>query len=300
MSIGRMRHSTAGKVLRNFERFLVFSGVVAVAIYASSQASARLSQAYDSWAFDQVLKGKQASIGGFIEDGWETLASRISSMGSSETKASNTLDTGPGEVLWDPGTPSQENWSPARIRAYRESLAQQAGTPIARLEIPTVGLSVMVHEGTDSWTLNRGAGHIEGTSMPDGSGTVGIAAHRDGYFRDLQNISENDSVVLTTLHGTYHYRVGKTSIVDPSDMSVLNNAGGKSLVLVTCYPFYYVGSAPKRFVVTAHLDPAKGDLGSADTLCPYGTSCRSRVCLRVRRADRRYVSYRASHAREIR
>lgn len=299
MSIGRMRRSTAGKVLRNFERFLVFSGVVAIAIYASSQASARLSQAYDRWAFDQVLKGRQASIGGFIEDGWETLVSRIFLTGSSETKASNTLA---GETLWDPGTPAQENWSPARIRAYRESLAQQAGAPLARLEIPSVGLSVMVREGTDSWTLNRGAGHIEGTSMPDGSGTVGIAAHRDGYFRDLQNISENDPIVLTTLQGTYYYRVGKTSIVDPSDMSVLNNTGGKSLVLVTCYPFYYVGSAPKRFVVTAYLDSAKGDLGFADTLQPYGngTSCRSHVCFRDRRADRRYVSYRTSHAREIR
>jgi sortase A len=109
----------------------------------------------------------------------------------------------------------------------------------------------MVVEGTTTTALRRAAGHITGTGMPGVPGNVGIAAHRDTFFRPLRNIRKNDIVTLTTGAGEYRYRVVSTRVVDPGDFSVLNPSDGEILTLVTCYPFYFVGSAPGRFVVRA-------------------------------------------------
>jgi sortase A len=122
---------------------------------------------------------------------------------------------------------------------------------VGRLEIPRVGLSVVVAEGADDATLRRAAGHIPGTALPGRSGNVGIAGHRDTLFRSLRGIEVNDMILLTTLQGEYHYRVVSTKVVDPSDVAVLNPDGGEILTLVTCYPFYFVGPAPDRFIVRA-------------------------------------------------
>jgi sortase A len=122
---------------------------------------------------------------------------------------------------------------------------------MGRLEIPRVGLSVVVAEGVDDTTLRRAAGHIPGTALPGRSGNVGIAGHRDTLFRSLRGIELNDMILLTTLEGEYRYRVVSTKIVDPSDVAVLHPDGGEILTLVTCYPFYFVGPAPDRFIVRA-------------------------------------------------
>jgi sortase A len=123
---------------------------------------------------------------------------------------------------------------------------------IGQLEIPAIDLSVMVRRGTDKWTLNRSAGHIEGTALPWEHGNFAIAGHRDGVFRPLKGISRNDLVRLTTFKGTYQYRVDKIQIVEPTDSGVLAPSQKAEITLVTCYPFYFIGDAPKRFVVTAH------------------------------------------------
>jgi sortase A len=122
---------------------------------------------------------------------------------------------------------------------------------IGRIEIQRLGLSVMVMEGTDKITLRRAVGHIAGTALPGHAGNVGIAGHRDTFFRPLRNIQRNDTISLTTLLGEYRYRVVSTKIVGPHDVAVLDASANEVLTLVTCYPFYFIGSAPERFIVRA-------------------------------------------------
>lgn len=122
---------------------------------------------------------------------------------------------------------------------------------IGRIEVQRLGVSVVVAEGTEKPTLGHAAGHIVGTGFPGEIGNIGIAAHRDTFFRPLRNIQRDDIITLTTLRGEYRYRVVSTKIVDPYDIAVLNSDGTEILTLVTCYPFYFVGSAPNRFIVRA-------------------------------------------------
>jgi sortase A len=127
------------------------------------------------------------------------------------------------------------------------------GTWLARLEAPSVQMSATVLEGTDDGTLARGAGHIEETPFPGEPGNVGIAGHRDTIFRPVRNLHAGDPLVLTTADRVYRYRITKTSIVDPEDVYVLDPADHPTLTLVTCYPFEFVGHAPRRFIVHADL-----------------------------------------------
>jgi len=122
---------------------------------------------------------------------------------------------------------------------------------IGRINIQRLGLSVIVVEGISSKVLRRAAGHIPGTALPGQPGNVGISAHRDTFFRPLRNIKQNDVITFTTMLGEYRYRVMSTRIVGPNDVAVLEPSGHEMLTLVTCYPFYFVGSAPDRFIVRA-------------------------------------------------
>lgn len=126
------------------------------------------------------------------------------------------------------------------------------GELIGRIKIPRVGVSALVLEGVRSRTLRRGVGRIPGTSLPDLDGNVGLAGHRDSFFRGLKDIRKNDIIELKTPEGIFEYKVEWTKIVRPKDTHVLEDEGTPALTLVTCYPFYYVGSAPKRFIVRAH------------------------------------------------
>jgi len=122
---------------------------------------------------------------------------------------------------------------------------------IGRLEIPRLELTAMVMEGTGRTTLRRAAGHIAGTALPGQSANVGISAHRDTFFRPLRNIRMGDTIAVTTRNGAFDYRVVSTKIVRPSDVSVLAAGDREAVTLVTCYPFYFVGPAPFRFIVRA-------------------------------------------------
>lgn len=122
---------------------------------------------------------------------------------------------------------------------------------MGRIDIARLGLSVVVMEGTTARTLRRAAGHIEGTALPGEDGNVGISGHRDTLFRPLKDIRQDDIIVVTTTAGEYRYRVVSTKVVSPENTSVLNSDGRDILTLVTCYPFYFVGPAPDRFVVRA-------------------------------------------------
>jgi sortase A len=152
----------------------------------------------------------------------------------------------------------------ARARTPRASRVKSTSRPalgdfdndvpgglIGRIEIPRLGVSVVVVEDTGASTLRRAAGHITGTALPGEPGNVGIAGHRDTFFRPLRNIRRNDVITVTTVRGEYRYRVVSTKVVSPDDVAVLNPDGDEILTLVTCYPFYFVGSAPRRFIVRA-------------------------------------------------
>ena len=148
--------------------------------------------------------------------------------------------------------PDMSMWSAVRVKGWEESLLRAAPTPLAVLRIPRINLEVAVLPGTDDWTLNRGVGHIEDTANPGAkTGNVGIAGHRDGFFRGLKDIVPGDVLDVQTQSGTTRYRIERTWIVQPEDISVLDPTSSKSVTLVTCYPFYFIGSAPQRFIVRA-------------------------------------------------
>lgn len=134
--------------------------------------------------------------------------------------------------------------------------AYQPGERIGEIAIPRLKLAVPVFEGDDDATLKRGAGHVPHTALPGAPGNICIAAHRDKFFRSLRFIKPHDEIVLETSHGEMRFLVNSTSIVKPSDIQVLLPAPNRDLTLVTCYPFYYVGNAPKRFIVHASREPA--------------------------------------------
>ena len=125
------------------------------------------------------------------------------------------------------------------------------GAVIGQIDIPRLGLSTIVVEGTESRDLTRAAGHVPGTAFPGRPGNTGIAAHRDTLFRPLRWIQNGDAVFLKTSGAIYSYRVVSTAIVAPEDIQVLYPTARESLTLVTCYPFNYIGSAPQRFIVRA-------------------------------------------------
>ena len=128
------------------------------------------------------------------------------------------------------------------------------GDLIGKLEIPEVGISVMVLQGIEEETLHAGAGHVPGTPLPGGDGNSAIAGHRDTFFRKLEGIRAGDRIRFSTVHGTSEFVVNSTEIVEPADTQVMESRGQPELTLITCYPFYFVGSAPHRFIV--HARPA--------------------------------------------
>src|ERR1700761_1411445 len=128
-----------------------------------------------------------------------------------------------------------------------------SATLLGRIEIPRVGVSAIVEEGESDSTLAQSVGHLAGTALPGQKGNVALAAHRDTYFRDLEDIQNGDEVYFTTATAIYKYEVDDLSVVAPDDVSVIAPTNDSRLTLITCYPFHYVGPAPKRFVVTAHL-----------------------------------------------
>jgi sortase A len=153
--------------------------------------------------------------------------------------------------------PDQALWSAQRQAGYRDSLSVSLAAPAGVLAIPAIGLTVPIFVGTSDLILNRGVGLIEGTADPGEDGNVGIAGHRDGFFRGLKDLKIGDAIELQTVDRTLHYRVKDLRIVEPTDVDVLDPTDEPSITLVTCYPFYYVGNAPQRYIV-------RGTLGGLD------------------------------------
>ena len=166
------------------------------------------------------------------------------------------------EAALQAGAPDQSLWSEARIAAWRKTLADPAPPPLAVLRIEKIGLEVPVLRGTDDRTLDRAVGHIEDTAAPGTDGNLGIAGHRDGFFRGLKDIVPGDTIEVQTLQGRDVYRVERTWIVNPEEVSVLDPTPTPALTLVTCHPFYFNGSAPQRFIVRAVREEHTGLLAA--------------------------------------
>ncbi len=203
------------RALRGLERFLWIAGALLLAVWAAARIHSRVGSQRDLERFAQVRR-------------------------------TPTIRALPGETAPDYGL-----WSKERVAAYEESLKRKTADPLAVLRIPKIGLEVAVLEGTDDFTLNRAVGHIEDTAKPGEKGNVGIAGHRDGFFRGLKDVVKGDTMELETVAGRQTYRVDDIWIVKPEDVQVLDPTPHPALTLVACYPFYFVGHAPQRYIVRA-------------------------------------------------
>jgi len=165
------------------------------------------------------------------------------------------------EVSGTSGT-AREGVAPAPRAVPRRTFA--SGSTVGRIEIPRLGVSAVIRAGSDARTLRLAVGYIPGTALPGDPGNFGLAGHRDTFFRKLRDINPDDEIRIVTTDGVFRYVVQRTSIVMPQDVWVLDPTNYPALTLVTCYPFNYIGSAPKRFIVRAALQtteaPARSTL----------------------------------------
>ncbi len=156
-------------------------------------------------------------------------------------------------VRFQAAHPETVAWAPGRVRAYQRALHVMLPTPAAVLRIPSAGMEVPVVEGTSPTVMDRAAGHLPGTAEPGSRGNVVLASHRDGFFRRLKNVAVGDQIQLARSGGLDTYRVDTLRVVERTDTAALQPTGQPVLTLVTCYPFFYIGPAPQRYVVRASL-----------------------------------------------
>ena len=215
------------------ERLLLASGVLLVGVYAAVRIDSFLSSRAELRKFAAL----ESTVATSQNDAEEQVLPQAADSGSG--MESPEVDF----RLWDQ----------RRFQAYRDSLAARSGAPLGVLRISKIHLEAPVLDGTDDVTLNRGVGRIAGTARPGEQGNIGIAGHRDGFFRGLKDVAAGDAIELKTLKGTDTYVVDRIQIVTPNNVDVLRPGPVPLVTLVTCYPFYFVGSAPKRYIVTASL-----------------------------------------------
>jgi len=148
--------------------------------------------------------------------------------------------------------PDKSLWNAKRINDYQESLMVNAAAPVGIMRIEDVNIEIPIYNGTEELNLNRGVGRIKGMArMNEETGNLGIAGHRDGIFRGLKDIQLGDDIIVETPLGTETYLVSSITIVPKNDISVLAPTTDRTMTIVTCYPFYHVGNAPKRYIVKA-------------------------------------------------
>jgi sortase A len=208
--------------------FLI-AGFGLLAVFFGQKVYEKLFQSYQEYRFEQQREGKQATATEFIK-----------------RKAGLSQPTEAPAVAA----------KPERKAATRKPLPAR-GEIVGRIVIPRIGVSAMVQEGVDKKTLSRAVGHVPSTSLPGQGGNVALAAHRDTHFRPVKNLKVGDRIELETAGATYKYRVDKMWVVTPKDVSVLKPTASPALTLITCYPFQYVGNAPKRYIVRATQLPGE-------------------------------------------
>jgi sortase A len=206
--------------IRGIERVLLVSGILLVGIYAAAMLH-------------------------------RTIISRlaIAEVRAAQDVSQGTPSSGQGSA--EVPKPDFSLWSPGRVTQFKSAMAGHLPPVVGILRIPKSHLEAPIFEGTDDLTLNEGVGHIAGTDPVGGDGNTGIAGHRDGFFRSLKDVKVGDRIEIEMRGKPLVYVVERLVIVDPSNVSVLSGLGHPELTLVTCYPFYVLGSAPRRFIVQA-------------------------------------------------
>jgi len=205
------------------EAVLLLIGTVSLWWFAYNWIASEGGQLWSNYALDTRLDGRKPTVTGFLRH-----------VGGAE---------------------NQEEERTAEVEVAEPEQPRQAppprGADIGRIEIPRLKIASIVRQGVDDKTLSRSVGHVPYTAMPGNAGNVGLAAHRDTYFRNLRDVQQGDVIRLTTPGGTFEYKVDSLEIVTPKNVEVLDPTPSPSLTLVTCYPFNFVGHAPKRFIVRA-------------------------------------------------
>lgn len=226
------------KTRRWIENALLLTAGVALGVWLWPNVGGPIFQSWENWVFDRESRGEPATITEYLVEREQQIAGKV-------------------RIWWGwPAIPRQ-SVSPSVVpEAVRPRSIENNGL-VGRLSIPRLHLSVVVREGTGEDTLGLTLGHIPGTALPGQKGNVGVAGHRDTLFRGLRDIQKNDLILFETLAGSYVYEVESTDIVSPQNVSVLRASQHPELTLVTCYPFYYVGSAPDRFIVKAYQVPRR-------------------------------------------
>ena len=220
------------RLQRWIEYSLLFSGALGVGVWIGITTAGAVWQDWENWVFERSVHGEPAAIGDYLTERSAGIIDRI-------------------RDRWGPTAENPRIGVPYPPAPERHPRPVQNNALIGRLTIPRLHLSAVVREGTGEGTLSLSLGHIPGTSFPGQAGNVGVAGHRDMLFRGLRNVRRGDLIVFETTSKTYTYGVASAEIVKPRDVSVLNAGQSPELTLVTCYPFYYVGPAPERFIVKA-------------------------------------------------
>jgi sortase A len=231
---------TKSKGRRWIENFLLLIAAMALSVWVWSVTSQVVFQDWETWVFDRKLRGAPATVFDFLV--------------AKEAKIT-------GDVcawLGIPQTPKPPVFRPSISPPANRQPVIGKNDLVGRLVIPRLHLRAIVREGAEEQTLRLALGHIPSTALPWQNGNVGVAGHRDTLFRGLRKIRKDDLILFETLSGNYVYQVEATEIVRPQNVSVLKVREHPELTLVTCYPFYYIGPAPERFIVIARLVSASG------------------------------------------
>jgi sortase A len=228
----------ADTALRLLQAGLLVTGLTLLVVYAAAQVDS--------------VRGREQALEAFAQ----ARSERVVALAYPELAASPSRTP-----LEYSNEPDQSLWGEARITAYRDSTSLHREAPLGVLTIPAIKLEVPIFDGTSEIALNRGLGRIEGTAHVGATGNLGLAGHRDGFFRGLKDVQIGDAIDVESLAGTTRYRITELSIVEPTDVYVLAPTDAATLTLVTCYPFYFIGDAPQRYIVKGVAEsPTAGDV----------------------------------------
>jgi len=232
------------------EAAFLIAGFFCLIWVGSTFAESAVYQSYEKYQLEQTLRGSQGTALGYL---------RYIITGDSGSK--------PQQSRTEYGSPAE------KPRAHKEVPPDGL---IGRIEIPRLRVSAVIREGADDKTLKRAVGHIPDTALPGDAGNFGIAAHRDTFFRGLRGVRKGDVISVVTPEGTYKYEVDAMNIVWPENVEVLDPTPEPVITLVTCYPFDYIGSAPKRFIVRAKQIAPEASVARATGLQRKGLAATAR------------------------
>ncbi len=227
------KKSKYDRIFQHIENCFWGIGLFALSVYGIVVINGAFHQVYENWILEETLKGELSSPNVFIS---HLIPFYLPIKPSQTTRPTDKIPARAGKTE----TASSSDF----FLSSNPSL-------IGRLEIPRLGLKAMIDDGIEAGTLRYAVGHVPGTALPGDEGNTALAGHRDTYFRALRQIRLHDDIVITTAKHTYHYEVQSIQLVSPRDVWVLNNSKEPLLTLVTCFPFDYIGPAPKRFIVRA-------------------------------------------------